>query len=297
MTTMQKAQLVATLEGCENALGEIVYWNVRNVQIQRQQLIVLLESVGLPGSFAREHSYLSAFKRALKFMEENRIIRPVEENAGIMVYQFTAESKAEDDMVLEYNREATITINKSDYRKDRNFRAAIQGPDDICNRLAELFEDEKTKFRSSDITRLIQRIFSSHADIVCLRQQGGVYYVPAVFHDLVVKVSSLVSQLGNSTLEHLPIPNVDSTRQAVRGGLVEEIGAVMKKLDEDIEKVKAGDDEATERWTLHRTQQVAALRDRVARYAEVLGDRDTERFQTSFAALEKAITNPRVLNL
>jgi len=298
---INKSQLVSQFtEGAKtlDIVGFLCWWSVKNVDIVREQLIDLLKQCGINEKYARSHNYRAAFIRALRELEENRIIRPVEENKGAMVYQFTAETKIdEEDVKLKYDPETLVAINKSVYAKTKDISQAITGREDIRQKLIELFEDKKDKYHSSDITRLIQRIFSEKADIVSLRETGGVYYVPTEFTHVVTAVSQLVNSIGNSTFEYFPLPDVEACRNAIASAVDNEMRVDLEKMEEEMKLVEAGDKEVTQRWRNHKIKTLNKIANRIARYNEVLAEEASKSLTDNFENLKQSILKPRVLDI
>ena len=206
MTSSQIVQQFSDGDNTFPIIGHICWWNVHNVNIVHDQLINVLKSCGIDEKFARVHNFRAAFIRSLRELQENRIIRLVEETPGAMFYQFTAETRVDgEEKELQYDREDLITIDKVHYRKTKNIAESITAErQDIRQRLIDLFADKVERYHSSDITRLIQRVFAEKADIVSLREQGGVYYVPSQFYNILQAVSQFVNSVvtPNSSIFH-----------------------------------------------------------------------------------------------
>lgn len=283
-----------TLDIC----GYIAWWSVHNVDIVREQLITLLKQCGIDEKFARSHNYRAAFIRSLRELEENRIIRPVEENSGAMVYQFTAETQVDEEEVkLKYDPETLVTIDKGVYRKTQDIAQAISGREDIRQKLIALFEEKKDKYHSSDITRLIQRIFAEKADIVSLRETGGVYYIPTEFESVLQSVAQLVNSIGSSSFEFFPLPDVEACRTAVANAVDNEMRVDLEKMEEEVKLVENGDKEVTQRWRNHKVKTLEKISQRIARYQEVLADATSKELTDNFESIKQSILKPRVLDI
>ena len=298
---VNKSQLVSQFtEGTKtlDICGFLCWWTVKRVDIIREQLIALLKQCGIDEKFARSHNYRAAFIRSLRELEENRIIRPVEENSGAMVYQFTAETQVDEESVkLKYDPETLVTIDKGVYRKTKNIAQAITGREDIRQRLIDLFEEKKDKYHSSDITRLIQRIFSERADIVSLRETGGVYYVPTEFEGVLQSVAQLVNNIGNSSFEFFPLPDVEACRSAVANAVDNEMRVDLEKMEEEVKLVENGDKEVTQRWRNHKVKTLEKIAERITRYQDVLADATSKQLADDFESLKESILKPRVLDI
>jgi hypothetical protein len=280
-------------------MGYVAWWTVKNVSIVREQLIQVLKGCGIDEKFARSHNYRAAFIRSLRELEANRIIRPVEENSGAMVYQFTAENQVEgnDEVKLEYSPETLVTIDKGIYRKTQDISQAITGREDIKEKLVALFEEKKDKYHSSDITRLIKRIFAERADIVSLRETGGVYYIPTEFESVLHAVSQFVNNIGSSSFEFFPLPDVEACRNAVAYAVDNEMRVDLEKMEEEAKLVESGEKEVTQRWRNHRIKTLDKFTQRFTRYKAVLTEATQKDLTDNYESIKESILKPRVLDL
>lgn len=263
-------------------LGHICWWNIKCINISRDNYQTALRSVGLDEEkFAPKHNYRCALVRCLKHLEEQRIIRKVSDG-DFLVYQFTAENLIEEDgeTHLQYTREEIIKIDKDTYNATDNIEEALECSDRIKPKIIQLFNDEKSSYGSSDITRYIQNIFKSQSDIVSLRQQGSVYFVPYSGKEVINKVKAILSQIvltssrsdAEAGLDAIPIPDVEATRSMVSDGVSSEIAQDIIELEKDIEKIKSGESVGA-RWVDTRLKRVSDIKNRMDLYKDVLGSR------------------------
>ena len=283
-------------------LGYMVWWNLRDVDITQEWFKAKLDEVSLPGErYAKKHNYRSAFIRSLRAMEEKRIIRKVKEDGVRLVYQFTAENLIEDDPEnprLDYIPETTVEIDKEAYWTLDDFGKALVKCDAVLKPiLVEAFNKNRQTYNSSDLTRYIQKIFKDHADIVSLRAQGSVYFVPATYQNLISQVSQVLSAVpqGSAYLEHFPIPNVAEARETIGRGVETEVTEVFAKMDAEVKEMLAGSDEITDKWVSYRQNKIASIKERLLMYDEVLGD-TAAKLRGDFSILSKMI-KPRALEL
>lgn len=282
-------------------LGSVVFWNVRDVEVTRDWFKNHLNQVGLDGEkYAKEHNYRSTFIRCLRALEERRIIRKVEEDADRLIYQFTSEVRAGDDANphLEYTPETIVEIDKDTYWTLGDFNEALVKCDDRFRpTLVEMFNKEKSIYRSSDITRYVQSIFNDQADIVSLRPQGSVYFVPAPFQNVVTQVAQVLAAVpvGTATLEHIPVPDVETSRHMVKTGVEAEIAEVFAGMEDDIKKMQAKNGEITEKWVEFRRDRINQIKKRLELYQEVLGATG-DQLRGKFDALAATLA-PRTLEL
>jgi len=303
--TVKKSMLLDQLAvGAQTVpvMGYFCWWNIRNVGLTKEEFEKKLEAAGLDKKYARLHNYRSAFIRALRDMEENRIIRKVDEDEYRLVYQFTAESivgAPGGEKSLDYEKETTIVIDKDEYRKEGDFKKAIiKGKPSIINAIVKLFDEHKQQYKSSDITRYLQRILRDEADIVSLRPQGSIYFVPVGYLDALNKVSALVDGIGGgSKLERAPLVAADDSKAMVKNALLGEVDEAFKQIEKDLESVTKDDKEVTKVWSGTRISKMKKLLNRLESYKEGGVIDDTKAWQDNFAAAEKKILGVRHVKL
>jgi hypothetical protein len=283
-------------------IGYTVWWNLRLVDVKQKQFAAMLEECDLPSSYAREHNYRSAFIRALRSLEEERLIRKVEEDENWIIYQFTAEKKVmgELGLRLDYEYQTKITVDKNIYRDSGDFAQSVtEGDKEIRLAVIKLFEQEKIRYRSADVTRYLQKILRERADFVSLRDQGNVYFVPANYRSVIESVERLVGMLGGvSTFTAIPIPDVENSRFTVNRAVLDELNTLVKSLAQEVAQAQIFDsDEARQRFVNGKMSKLERIRSRVELYSEILPEKEAETLTQSTAELEAEILKPRTLDL
>lgn len=274
-------------------LGYLVWWSIRNVDIDQERFAECLEECEIDEKYAREHNYLSAFKRALHNMEEARIIRIVEESPVRILCQFTAENKVEtkrDGPRFDYDPETVIHIDKIVYKKAKDFaQALVKGDEQIKKQLVEHYQKEKIRYNSNDITRYIQKILNDQADILSLRDQGCLYFIPSGYAATMEKVQRLVRMIqSGNTFECVPLPDVRASRSLVSTAVTAETELTFDKLETEVAAMLQTGQEVTEVWKDTRLRRLRQLRKRLSDYAEVLGD-EGDKMVASTEKLEEQI--------
>jgi len=287
----KRQRLISTMSNLEvPIIGNIVFWNVRNVDITKDQFVEMLKASGLPEKYAKEHNYRSAFIRALGGLEENRIIRKVSEDNAYIVYQFTAEdlTKAVGDRVgqLTYRYETRVIVDKNRYYETRRFDDAIVreikavdsqpgyvADPEVTKKVIALYDEERVRYRSGDVTRYVQRILTEEADIIPLRDQGNVYFVPAQFQEVVEKVAALVAKLSpvaeNARFDFLPVPDAAGPRGTVTRSAVEEIRSIIREIAEEI-ALAGPEDINAKRWSQTRLDRLERVKERIGMYTDIV---------------------------
>ncbi len=195
-------------------LGEVISWACPGVSITHSALVAALEAAGLDAGVARELAPRHAFSRACKRLSDQRIIRPVSEDAAAVKFQFTHESREGDR--YEYRLETTLTLDK----QTGAVTCELPG-------LATLAQEELDRCiaarTGSDITKVVQRLFERQADLFPIRPQGGCYFTPACHVGFVGQIQDLLGRVGGRLLR-FPVPagtpeGDRSVTQAVADGL------------------------------------------------------------------------------
>lgn len=212
-------------------LGEIITWTCTGVSIRHIDLIDALRDSGLDEGVARELAPRHAFTRACKKLSEQRIIRQVAEDAIHLTFQFTQESRRGDH--FEYALETMLLLEKATGR----VTCSLPG-------LASLAQEELDRClanrTSSDVTRIVQKLFERQADLFPIREQGGAYFVPHEHASFVDRVQVFLDRLSGK-LSRYPIPagtphGDKSVKEAVADGLAALIAdhtQAIARFDED----------------------------------------------------------------
>jgi hypothetical protein len=146
---------------------------------------------------------------------------------------------------------------------------------------------------SSDVTKMIQRLFDLEADLFPVRDQGGVYFVPDRFSAFTEKVDHFINKLGGR-LSRFPVPadtrqGDRSTQDAVANGLATIITEHETAIDD------FGLD--TRHDTLERAaERIKATRVKIEAYASYLEDRKEELLDALTEANRKLVAKVQHLS-
>jgi hypothetical protein len=161
------AELPVAVGAGTRLLGEVIAWACPGVSVTHSDLVRALEDAGLDAGVARELAPRHAFSRACKRLSDQRIIRPVSEDASSIKFQFTQESRDGDK--FEYTLETMLTLDK----QTGSVSCELPG-------LATLAQEELDRCIAArtggDITKVVQRLFERRADLFPIRPQGGCYF-------------------------------------------------------------------------------------------------------------------------
>ena len=173
-----------------------------------------LEDAGLDPGVARELAPRHAFSRACKRLSDQRIIRPVSEDAATVKFQFTQESREGDR--YEYRPR-----NDADPRQaDRGGHRANCPASPPWRRRNWTAASPPAPGRHHEV---VQRLFERQADLFPIRPQGGCYFTPACHVAFIDQIQDLLNRVGGRLLR-FPVPagteeGDRSVTQAVADGL------------------------------------------------------------------------------
>jgi hypothetical protein len=257
-------------------LGEVLAWACPGVSVTHTDLVRALEDAGLDPGVARELAPRHAFSRACKRLSDQRIIRPVAEDAATVKFQFTQESREGDH--YEYRMETTLTLDK----QTGAVTCELPG-------LATMAQEELDRCiavrTGGDITRVVQKLFERQADLFPIRPQGGCYFTPACHTAFVDRIQELLNRVGGRLLR-FPVPTGTeegdrSVTQAVADGLaavVAEHRAAVAQFGSD-----------TRDDTLQRAaEKIRTTKFKLAAYAEYLSG-EKERLDLAVADAEREL--------
>ena len=252
-------------------LGEIITWNCSGITVKHLDVVEALRDSGLDESVARELAPRHAFARACRKLSEARIIRQVAEDEATIRFQFTAEHREGNQFY--YDLETMLALDKASGRVTCSLPA-----------LAELAQKELDRClearTSSDVTRIIQKLFERRADLFPIREQGGVYYVPQKHVGFVDKIQAFVVRL-NGRVPRFPIPA--GTPEGDRS-VKESVAAGLSALITDHEQAIASFGQDTRQSTLERAaERIRQTRFKVEAYGVYLAD-EKERLEEKLAS-------------
>ncbi|VTU01480.1 unnamed protein product [Gemmataceae bacterium] len=254
-------------------LGEVLAWACPGAAVTHAALVRALEDADLDPGVARELAPRHAFTRACKRLSDQRIIRPVSEDATTVKFQFTHESREGDH--FEYTVETMLTLDK----QTGAVTCELPG-------LATLAQEELDRCIAArtggDVTRVVQKLFERQADLFPIRPQGGCYFCPAVHAGFTDKVQDLLDRVGGRLLR-FPVPaGTPEGDRSVTRAVADGLAAVVAEHRAAVESFGAD----TRDDTLRRAaEKIRVTKFKVRAYAEYLsGERD--RLDRAVAAAE-----------
>ncbi len=171
----------------DGQLGWIVSWRVP-AEIELDKLRSALASSGLDPELAGDMRNEHALRRALRDMNESRVIRKLRRDEACVYFQLTHEYLGEHE--ISYAKEAEVCLTTE---------TGLVTCDDaaIGQQARTLLQEHLNKRMTTDLTRLVQSVFDAEkAALVPIREQGGAYFVPETHSELVDKSRQFLDAIG-----------------------------------------------------------------------------------------------------
>lgn len=174
MATVQQEHMESALSNdavSTSRSGEIVTWRVRNVFVERQELLKALRKHGL-NAHVLEPKKGTYLQRAIHQCTQDDVIRPIGEDADCISYAIVGET-ADLGLRSWYGEmRESVTLDKKTGALSFRHQSALS--DRIRNQLSV----GSGKLLSVDVGRVIRRVLEGDASGKPLRDTGGVYFVP-----------------------------------------------------------------------------------------------------------------------
>lgn len=295
-------------------LGYNVWWGLKGIRVQRGDLLARMQDAGFAGFAPEPPTMATALKRAIKEWIKARggagaesadedeppegrgsrairdLVRPINtRHSAHVVFALVGEHVDFAQLGLSYGTQARIMLEKLTPQE----RLARQ-PALICtteatgviaaesevrrltHELRPLWLRYQACYLSGDLSRMVRAIVDALPGAVCVRREGGLYFVPADQRGALLRLRALVEGLptdgvNEPYLELIGVPDEQETRRemarAVHRGFLAELRALDRELDDLRGKAKAVQpDTVAARLAAYR-----AVSARASAYADMLG--------------------------
>lgn len=247
-------------------LGDLCWWSLADASIDRQSLESKWNTTGLPKELLPEPPTLEkAFKLAVRETQvglTERLIRPVIDNEASVVFAVVHEQK-HDDGTLTYTQEAKIALE---------LLTGHVGTDDPAHELVVYIKSRFTALRDThtadDVRRTITRTLQSFSAVL-LRENGGVWWVPAPHAEPLRKLQAAIESIGSSRHYLLPVHDSNDAHRTLGDAATNSIEAELEELKNEVASFVAQPPERPS-TLVRRFDAFDALRGRAQLYRDVL---------------------------
>jgi hypothetical protein len=264
-------------------LGTIVSWRVPS-NVAYELLQTSLGDAGFDAEMAGELQPAHALSRAFNEMRKGRVIRKTGRDGDAIGFQFTKEWLDDHAKEVHYDKEAQLFMDAK--------TGAVTCPDnaDIAELARKLMTEHHAKRMTSDLTRLLHRIYASfRADLIPIREQGGAYFVPDIHSDLVNRTKKLLDSIGGNLRRFDVRLGSDETAESVANSMSEYLTSLLEEFKEACDGV-TGD--SRKDVIEHRVETIGELRRKLDLYRGLLGgyaEAITERVEKSEMDLMRSL--------
>jgi len=252
----------------EKVIGEIITWDIRVGQVPVGKIREALEDANLGASTLQDLRLRSVFNRAMNKLKAGRLIDEVEREGDIIKFQLTRKEKREG--CIDHNYDCIINLNAE--------TGEITCPEDeeLAKKAADLLDDVAEHRSSGDLSRLVQRLFESRADLFSINPRKGVaYFVPHVHKDFSDNVKQFFTAVGG-VLERFPVPDDGEGNASVAGAIDYGLADMGRELEQAI---REWDDTTRESTKKKAAKKIEDLRFKHECYSEYLGAKQTDAEQ------------------
>ncbi len=265
----------------ESLWGHVVAWEISAREIPIDTLKSALRDAGLSDAAAVDLRPTTALRRALADYRKERAIDKVSRDETYVTFQLTR--KTLQDSRIDYGEEDIVKM-------DLNTGSISCEDTAIREHVCAMFAHAKDHRNTSDITRLVQRMFACNADLCPIVPSKGVaYFVPVEHADFCSQMDTFLHSIGGN-MHRMPVPKgTPEGDRAVKESIETRLDTLTRELREAID----GWDDSTRRDTMERAaERWKILSHKTEAYAEYLGDRQSrliEELAKAKAALVKKI--------
>lgn len=250
----------------KSLLGHIVTWDISGHIVRVDDLRDAMTNADINPDALPDLSMKNAFKRATKGMKKDRLIDELKTNGDVVSFQLTKKVVLED--MIDHDYECLIKLDIA--------TGVVTCPErpELAKEAADLLDEAADVRTSPDVSRLVQRLFESQADLfpICPRK-GVAYFVPIEHKEFMRKVEKFLGEVGG-VLSPFPVPvGTEEGNRSVKDAVNNGLGAMAEELEEAINEW----DNTTRADTKKRAQEkVELLLHKHQCYSHFLGEKQSE---------------------
>ncbi len=253
-------------------LGDLCFWSLSDAVISRAELEKKWADTGLANNLLPEPPTVSkAFKLALRETQvglSDTLIRPVIDDEASVIFAVVREKKL-DEGFLEYTQEAKVVLDllHGTVRTDNPSHALV-------NAVQARFSELKDTHTADDIRRTVTRTLQSF-QAVLLRENGGVWWVPAPYAEPLRKLQVCIESIGTSKVYLLPVHDSADAHRTLGDAAVKSLETELATLKQEVEAFVANPPERKS-TLVRRFDAFDELRNRAELYRDILSIRVTD---------------------
>lgn len=264
--TMNLNRLTSVLKNGGHHLGDVAFWQLADVRLDRSTLESLWKTAGLDAALLPEEPTAEkALKQAVREAQvgqRDRLIRLGLDSEVEVVFAIVRESR-DDAGNVKYLQEARVHLDRAS-----GVISSDVNSHDIVRAVFDGFHVLKTTHTADDVRRAIVKALGSWA-AVTLRDGGGIYWVPSVYAAELRRLQGAIEKIGSSRVHVLPVHQSDDAQRALGEIATASLEAELAQLQTEIAAFVSMPPERTSTLT-RRLDAFSALKDRATLYKTVL---------------------------
>lgn len=266
MSAAQLQSIVSVLATGGSHLGDLVFWTLSDAAINRGDLESKWKDTGLPMDMLPEPPTVAkAFKLAVRETQVglvDRLIRLAVDDEASVVYAVVHEQK-HDDGTLTYTQEAKVALE---------MLTGTVGTDNPSHELVAAIRSRFIALRDThtadDVRRTITRTLQSFSSVL-LRENGGVWWVPAPHAQALRKLQTAIESIGSSRFYLLPVHDSVDAHRTLGDAATKSLETELTELKVEVESFLAQPPGRTS-TLVRRFDAFDALKGRAQLYRDIL---------------------------
>lgn len=282
-------------------LGEIVTWHLGSIEYPEELFQQRWVGSGLPEDILVSRRDKTAFTKALRSLENQNLIRKVNEDDQEAVYLVVEEERRKAERDIVFHKRKTIRYVK----ENQTIEFGEEVNEDDRSNLISLFERNRVLLTSADISKMLVTLVLRNGHRIDPggdgRAKGGHYFVPKNRLDIIDKIESLFvtseSDWVGKPIKLMRIGALDNKeyRNQLRDAARKELLGEVKRADEDIRELskKYESEGLTDNLLMKRNNRLDKIVDRARNLSVDLNldfdeiKRETDKCRRDLSSIRK----------
>jgi hypothetical protein len=224
--------IISTLATGGTHLGDLCFWSLADASISRAELEKKWADTGLAKKLLPEPpTATKSFKLAVRETQvglAEKLIRPLVDDEARVIFAVVHEKKL-DAGFLEYTQEAKVGLE---------LLTGSVGTDNPTHELVTAIKSRFVALRDThtadDVRRTITRTLQEFSAVL-LRENGGVWWVPAPYAESLRKLQTCIESIGTSKVYLLPVHDSADAHRTLGDAATRSLESELLELKTEVE--------------------------------------------------------------
>jgi hypothetical protein len=244
-------------------LGQVLYWAIPAQTVPYLQFVQLLKKHGINPDIIKAPRAKSALNRAVRDTAKgskgtfHRKALDEKDRTAFVIVNSEVDSESAD---VEFETETKVMFDKE------HQSVSIEGArkEDIKAR----YEQYREQYTQEQIRTFVLRYIRMTCEASNLRDQGGVYFIPATKLEDFNKLKACVEELPGVSLDQIPVIDTPAAKKSLWKSFVGDVEAELQQFAKDLEDNQ--DDEMSSRSFQMRLNRFQKLQEKIGNYEDLL---------------------------